>query len=200
MHIKQSIFCGLLAIGALTATSGAAVVQITSTTAQGPTVHIGDMVTVTVAASVSGEQDGTDGIFTFDQNFIVASSGSPFEIVSVNRPGVDALYGGSDGTASSTGVDAIYGAYDGESEGIGSPVTLYTVTLEAVGLGSATLSSGPSVTPEGTDILLNESSSPSVGYLIGPTVQVVAVPEPGAMVGMMGMAGCVIGSRKRRVG
>lgn len=180
----------------------AAMVVVTPSIAQSPTLHVGDMLTVTVKGTVVDPQDGNDGIFTFDQDFIIAPSlgdPSPFQIVSVNRPGVDdLLYGGSDGTAVSTGLNDIYGGYDGLSEGIGMPVTLYTVQLKAISTGTATLSSGPSVSPYGADFTLNESMDPAVDYVAGPTVQVVSVPEPGVIAAWGVMLLCVVGMRTRR--
>jgi hypothetical protein len=183
--------------------SNAAVVQVTPSTTQDTILQVGQTIVVSVAASVGNPQDNSDGIFTFDQNLILAAIPSgqplPLEVLSVSRPGVDdALYGGSNGTSASTGVNDIYGGYDGMSEGIGSPVTLYTVTLEAISPGSAVVSSGPSVDPYGFDFTLNETASPSVDYAAGPTITVIALPEPAAAAGMIGLAAYVCGMRGRR--
>lgn len=193
MQLKRSIqllsVVSALSWG-LSSALGAAGINVTASTAQNTTLQVGQTITLNIDGSVTNPQDSNDGIFTFDQNLIIApvpSGGNvPLQVIGVSRPGVDdALYGGSNGTNTLTGANGIYGGYDSQTEGVISSVTLYTVTLQAVTPGAAVVSSGPSVNPYGVDFLLYETTSPSVDYAAGPMITVVPVPEPATVSGLL---------------
>jgi hypothetical protein len=202
--LRYGFLAVLGALACLARPCWATSIEAGASTNQSTTINIGQTITITVSALVSNPQDGNDGIFTFDQNFIVApvpsGNPSPLQVISLSRPNVDdSLYGGSNGTVNSSGINNIYGGYDGLSEGIGSDVTLYTVELKAIAAGTAVVSTGPSTTPYGYDFVLNETVSPSVSYASGPTIE-VTVPEPFAGAGMVGLVAYLLSRRNRRGG
>jgi hypothetical protein len=167
--------------------------------AQGETtLNVGQTTKVVIEAKVENPSGPGDGVFTFDLDLIFANldlgGGNLFEIVNVNRPGVnDGLLGGGDGTPTASGLSGIHGGYMETDRGIGAAARLIEVELRAIAVGEISVTPGPSVIPYGADFVLYESLSPQVKY--GSGVSFVIVPEPSmGVVGLL-ISAIVLGRR-----
>jgi hypothetical protein len=174
------------------------------------TIEVGQTVAVNVFARVTQPTSAGDGVFTFDQDLILANTlpgPAVVQPLAVSRPGTeDAIFGGSNGTATASGLRAIYGGYLDTTQGIDAPVLLFSANLLAAAPGTVTLTPGPAVDPYGFDFVLYQSSSPTVLYAPGLELTVVPstvnpVPLPaGALAGSVVGVWVVVGrfSRRRR--
>lgn len=144
-------------------------------------IQVGQTATINVRAQVENPASANDGIFTFDLDLIMANvipaQPSVLSVQSVTRTGVDdSSFGGSNGTVTPTGISAIYGGYPIDTNGIGSPVTLFSVVVMGIAVGSETITPGPSVNPYGVDFTLYQSGAPvGVTYDNGVLLSVTAV-------------------------
>ena len=193
----SKIVCFWVALISLAPLCDAAVIQVSTQrgAGMGP-INVGQGVTVNVFAQVNQPASPGDGIFTFDQDLIVANllSGQPavLQVQSVTRPGTsDTLLGGSNGTATASGIHAIYGGYLDTSKGLDAPTLLFSVNLLAQSPGTATVTPGPAVDPYGFDFVLYQSLTPTVLYGPGLSLTVTSdgtstVPlPPGAVAGIV---------------
>ena len=193
---SNAVWLGVLLL-ALAPLCDAAVIQVSTERAAGSgPINVGQGVTVNVFAQVNQPASPTDGIFTFDQDLIIANllAGQPpvLQVQSVTRPGTsDALLLGSNGTATALGLHAIYGGYVVTSKGVGAPNLLFSVNLVGQSPGTATVTPGPAVDPYGFDFVLYQSSTPTVLYGPGLSLTVTSdgtstVPlPPGAVMGIV---------------
>ena len=187
----------------------AAVINVSIQRASGTgSIEVGQTVAVNVFGRVNQPASPNDGVFTFDQDLIIAN-GVPGPAVvqplAVSRPGTnDSLFGGSNGTPTSSGLHAIYGGYLDTTQGVDAPVLLFTANLLAAAPGTVTLTPGPAVDPYGFDFVLYQSTSPTVLY--GPGLELTVVPSTvnpvplpsGALAGTVVGVWVVISSRFTR--
>jgi len=188
-----------LAVFLYASLAGAAVIQVTIERASGSgPIEVGQSVTVNVLGRVNQPASPDDGVFTFDQDLIIANSlpgPAVVQPLAVTRPGAnDTLLGGSNGQVTPSGILAIYGGYLDTTQGVTAPVLLYSASLQAAAPGTATLTPGPAVDPYGFDFVLYQSQSPTVLY--GPGLELTVVPStvntvplpaaalPGTLVGV----------------
>jgi hypothetical protein len=158
----------------------AAIVNVSIERASGTgSIQVGQTVAVNVLGRVNQPASANDGVFTFDQDLIIAN-GVPGPAVvqplAVSRPGADdSLFGGSNGTPDPSGLHAIYGGYLDTTQGVGSPVLLFTANLLAAVPGTVTDPPGPAVDPYGFDFVLYQSASPTALY--GPGLELTVIPS-----------------------
>lgn len=160
----------------------AAVIHVTTdVTGNIAQIEQNQTVTVNVRALIDGPASANDGIFTFDQDLILANlvnnQPSVLSVESVNRPNVsDNLFTGSNGTATASGLHSIYGGYFPDTLGIGSPTLLFSVVLKGIAIGTDTVTPGPSIDPFGFDFVLYQSSLTNtlVTYDGGVRIAVIA--------------------------
>jgi hypothetical protein len=177
----------------------AAVIQVTIERASGAgPVEVGQSVTVNVLGRVNQPASPNDGIFTFDQDLVIANSLPGPNVVqplTVSRPAADDTpLGGSNGQVTPAGIHAIYGGYLDTTQGVNSPVLLFSANLLAAAPGTVTLTPGPAVDPYGFDFVLYQSQNPTVLYgsgleltVVPATVNTVPLPAaalPGTLVGV----------------
>ncbi|HEY4328546.1 MAG TPA: hypothetical protein VGN88_02330 [Phycisphaerae bacterium] len=164
---------------------------ILTTTVDQPALHPGDMTNVTVNATVT---NGTvsDGITEFDidvfpldklgVHFVGLASIDP--AATIVSPGtVDPITGG---------ILGITGIYDPVGKGIGTTEALFKILLQADAIGTNSVSSGLSVSPNGTGVpfqlnisgdYVDPSSGNPITFNVDTSgavahVTVTSVPEP----------------------
>lgn len=166
----------------------AAIIHITTDiTGNVSQIEQGQTATINVRAFIENAAGANDGIFTFDQDLILAdiinNQPSILAFQSLTRPNVsDALFGGSDGTVTPAGVQSIYGGYFSDTLAIGSPTLLFSVVLKGIDVGTESITPGPSTNPYGFDFLLYQSApvDTAVTYDNGVTLQVTAAGNGGS--------------------
>jgi hypothetical protein len=168
--------------------SHSAIIHVTTDITGGVSqIEQGQTVIVNVRAFIENAAGPNDGIFTFDEDLILANlinnEPSILAFQSLTRPNVsDQLFGGSDGTVTPAGVQSIYGGYLADTAGIGSPTLLFSVALKGIDVGTESITPGPSTNPYGFDFLLYQSAiaDTSVTYDNGATLQVIAAGNGGS--------------------
>lgn len=146
-------------------------------------IQVGQTATINVRAVIENPASAHDGIFSFDQDMILANilpnKPSVLSVQSVTRPGADAFVG-SNGTVDSNGVHSIYGGYLSDTVGITTPALLFSIVVKGIALGTDQITPGPSTDPLGFDFVLYESTTAiGVTYDNGVLLQVVAGPGGG---------------------
>jgi hypothetical protein len=168
-------------LGFLAPLSDAAIIHVTTDiTGNVSQIEQGQTAIVNVRAFIENAAGPNDGIFTFDQDLILANivnnQPSILALQSVIRPNVsDALFDGNDGTVTPAGIQSIYGGYFADTLGISSPTLLFSVVLKGIGVGTESITPGPSSDPYGFDFLLYQSpvTDTSVTYDNGAILQVI---------------------------
>ena len=198
--MKRAGLVALLGVFCLPVFCSAAGVHVL-TRLDGPSsVFVGESTSITVLAGVDQPLSPSDGIFTFDLDFIInnlTGGGQLLAVTNITRPNVnDTLFSGSNGTPTAYGVASIRGGYLQDTLGVGPPTPLFTVTLQGVAPGTVQLTPGPSVDPLGFDFVLYQSTPANTTVTFDQGVRLeVLIPEPGACA--MGI-GCLLVSLNRR--
>lgn len=119
------------------------------------TLAVGDTVEITLRGQLTSGANNTagqqNGIMQF-VNDVDFSSGGVIRVVSVSALGAfsktRAAIESPQGTSGDLGIHRVNGHTTSFTQGIGAPANLYRVTLQAIGLGSTTITFANSATPK----------------------------------------------------
>jgi len=154
------------------------------------TLWVGDILEVTASAQVTAGANTTsqqeNGISQFVHDFIISSSGivkvvsiEPLGTFNTTRVSLQSLQG-ADGDL---GVELINGYTTGFTEGLGGPVSIYRLSLQAVGQGSAELAISPaaddkfaSSTPHGLKVAHTDSDGDPDSSLYPASLSITVLP------------------------
>ncbi len=188
----------LVACLSLPCLAQAAVVNITASVDKS-TIALGETATFRVFAQVQGNPAG-DGIFGWDVDLTVAdvTGTNVLDLLPATFASTGWDNAGSTGTAVANGLDAIYDtSFLDDSKGIGSPIELFSIDVQGMSLGSASLTIGPDAT-QGADMATHLGTNDDSGNYSAGSVLITVVPEPTSMLLICAAAGPALLRRRRR--